>query len=50
MSKNVFLDLGFNAKEAADLKLRSRLFMALQEAIRKSGKTQKEIAATIGAD
>jgi predicted XRE-type DNA-binding protein len=34
MSKNVFLDLGFNEEEAAGLKLRSYLFMALQEVIR----------------
>ena len=50
MSKNVFLDLGFSKKEAAALKLKSYLFMALQEIIRNSGMTQKEIAETIGAD
>jgi predicted XRE-type DNA-binding protein len=50
MSKNVFLDLGFSEEEVAGLKLKSYLFMALQEAIRHSSMTQKEIAETIGAD
>jgi predicted XRE-type DNA-binding protein len=50
MSKNVFQDLGFSEEEAAGLKLKSYLFMALQEAIRNSSKTQKEIAEAIGAD
>lgn len=50
MSKNVFLDLGFEEEEAAGLKLKSYLFMALQESIRNSEKTQKEIAEAIGAD
>ena len=49
MSKNVFRDLGFS-EEAAGLKLKSYLFMALQEAIRHSSMTQKEVAETIGAD
>ena len=35
MSENVFLDLGFSEDEAAGLKLRSYLFIALQEIIRK---------------
>ena len=50
MSKNVFRDLGFSEEEAAGLKLKSYLFMALQEAIRHSSMTQKEVAETIGAD
>ena len=50
MSKNVFQDLGFSEEEAAGLKLKSYLFMALQEVIRQSGMTQKDVAATIGAD
>lgn len=50
MTKNVFKDLGFNEEEAAGLKLRSYLFMELQEIIRKSSMTQKQIAETIGAD
>ena len=50
MSKNVFQDLGFNEEEAAGLKLKSYLFMALQEVIRASDMTQKEVAETIGAD
>ena len=50
MSKNVFLDLGFSEEEAAGLKMKSYLFMALQEIIRASGLTQSEVAETIGAD
>lgn len=50
MSKNVFRNLGFSEEEAAGLKLKSYLFMALQEAIRNSSMTQKEIAETIGSD
>ncbi len=50
MSKNVFLDLGFNEDEAAGLKLRSYLFMALQEIIRNSGMNQSAIAELMGAD
>lgn len=50
MSKNVFEDFGFNKEEAAGLKLKSYLFMSLQEAIRVSGKNQSEIAEIIGAD
>jgi predicted XRE-type DNA-binding protein len=50
MSKNVFLDLGFSEEDSAGLKLRSYLFMALQESIRASSMSQKKIAAVIGAD
>lgn len=50
MSKNVFQDLGFNEEEAAGLKMKSYLFMALQEIIRKGSMTQKEVAEVIGAD
>lgn len=50
MSKNVFLDLGFSEEESAGLKLKSYLFMALQEIIRNSDMTQKEIAEAISAD
>lgn len=50
MSKNVFLDFGFNEEEAAGLKLKSYLFMSLQEAINGSKKNQTEIAAIIGCD
>ncbi len=50
MSKNVFQDLGFSEEEAAGLKLKSYLFMSLQEVIRTSKMTQKQIAETIGTD
>jgi predicted XRE-type DNA-binding protein len=50
MSRNVFLDLGFSEEEAAGLKLKSYLFMTLQEIIRASGLTQVQVAEAIGAD
>lgn len=50
MSKNVFADLGFSEEEAAGLKLRSYLFMALQETIRGSKLSQAKVAQIIGAD
>jgi predicted XRE-type DNA-binding protein len=50
MSRNVFEDLGFSEEEAAGLKLKSYLFMALQEVIRDSSMTQKEIARIVGTD
>src|ERR1700678_496791 len=50
MSKNVFQDLGFDEEEAAGLKLKSYLFMALQEIIRSNSMTQKEVAEIISAD
>jgi predicted XRE-type DNA-binding protein len=50
MSKNVFKDLGFDEEEAAGLKLKSYLFMTLQEIIRKSEMTQAEVAEAVGAD
>lgn len=54
MSKNVFADLGFNEEQAAGMKLKSYLFMSLQEAIKnsmkKDGINQTEVAAVIGAD
>lgn len=50
MSKNVFADLGFSEEESAGLKLKSFLFMALQEIVRHSRLSQKEIGEIIGAD
>lgn len=50
MSKNVFSDLGFDDEEAAGLKMKSYLFMTLQEAIRSSDLTQAQVAEAIGAD
>ncbi len=44
------MDLGFKEEEAAGLKLKSYLFMSLQEAIANSKKNQNEIAKLIGAD
>lgn len=49
MTRNVFEDLGFEDK-AAGMQLKSYLLMALQEAIRVSGLTQKEVAEYIGCD
>ena len=50
MSKNVFRDFGFSEEESAGLKLKSYLFMSLQEIITHSEKNQTEIAEIIGAD
>lgn len=50
MSKNVFSDMGLSEDEAAGLKLKSYLFLSLQEAIKCSGKKQAEVAAIIGID
>lgn len=50
MSENVFLDLGFEEEEAAGLKLKSLLFILLQESIKSKGLTQAEIAKKIGTD
>ena len=50
MSKNVFQDFGFSEEEAAGLKLKSYLFISLQEAIKASKKNQTEIAEIIGCD
>jgi predicted XRE-type DNA-binding protein len=50
MSKNVFLDLGFSEDEAAGLKLRSYLFMALQDIVKSSKLKQSEIGIILGAD
>jgi len=50
MKKNVFLNFGFSGEEAAGLKLKSYLFMSLQEAITNSKKNQTQIAELIGAD
>ncbi len=50
MSKSVFSDLGFSEEEAAGLKMKSYLFMTLQEVIGESGLSQAQVAETIGAD
>lgn len=50
MSKNVFTDLGFTEEEATGLKLKSYLFMSLQEAIKTSGAKQADVAKIIGTD
>lgn len=50
MSKNVFSDLGFSDEEAAGLKMKSYLFMALQEIIRASDMPQTQVAEVIGTD
>ena len=45
---NVFLDLGFDPEEAANLKMRSTLMNELREFIRKQGLTQKQAADLMG--
>ena len=50
MSKSIFSDLGFSDEEAAGLKMKSYLFVALQEIIRASDMPQAQVAEVIGAD
>ena len=47
-SGNVFRDLGFPAGEAAHLKIRADLMIALTELIRARGLTQADAAAFLG--
>jgi len=45
---NVFADLGFEAKEAANLKVRARLMVRLRRFIKEHGMTQEEAADFFG--
>ncbi len=45
---NVFADLGFGPEEAANLKVRSRLMMRLEDYITEKGMTQEAAAAFFG--
>jgi predicted XRE-type DNA-binding protein len=47
-SDNVFEDVGFEAKEAANLKIRADLLLDLREYIRARGWTQAEAADFFG--
>ena len=47
-SDNVFKDLGFEAEEAANLKIRADLLIDLRDYIRTRGWTQSEAAAFFG--
>lgn len=47
-SGNVFLDLGFSAAEAEDLRLRSDLMIRVKDLIRAKGRPQREIAQLLG--
>lgn len=47
-SDNVFEDVGFDANEAANLKIRADLLLDLREYIRARGWTQSEAAAFFG--
>ena len=47
-SGNVFEDLGFDKEEAANLKIRSRLMMSLEDYIEREGLTQAEAAERLG--
>ena len=44
---NVFADLGFDPVEAANLKLRSEVMMAIEQWVNNSGLTQKEIGEVL---
>jgi predicted XRE-type DNA-binding protein len=47
-SKNVFRDLGFNAEEAENLRIRSALMVAITKHIQQTELTQKEAAHLLG--
>lgn len=47
-SENVFEDLGFNAEEAANLKVRADLMLDLRNYINERGWTQKQAATFFG--
>lgn len=47
-TNNVFLDLGFSAEEAANLKLRSMLMVELEQYIQDKRLTQKRAAERLG--
>ena len=47
-TSNIFRDLGFNAKEAENLKLRARLMVELEKHIREKRLTQKRAAERLG--
>ncbi len=47
-SNNVFRDLGFGAKEAENLRIRSALMIVLTEHIKRASMTQKEAAENLG--
>jgi predicted XRE-type DNA-binding protein len=47
-SGNVFLDLGFDAEEAAHLEVRSSLMFAIRKLIQEEGLTQAKAAQLLG--
>lgn len=47
-SGNVFADLGFDAEEAANLKLRSQLMIEVDKALMEKKLTQKAAAEALG--
>jgi predicted XRE-type DNA-binding protein len=47
-SGNVFQDLGFDAEEAENLKLRADLMMRIEDSYKKSGATQAATAKALG--
>ena len=49
-SGNVFLDIGFDEAEAAELLAKSKLSLELQRAIRARNLTQNQAAALCGTD
>jgi len=49
-SGNVFADIGFTAAEAGDLSVKTRLILAIKDAIRARKLTQLEAAHLFGTD
>jgi len=47
-SGNVFADLGFDAEEAANLKLRSQLMIEIEKVLKEKHLTQKSAAQVLG--
>jgi predicted XRE-type DNA-binding protein len=47
-TENIFRDLGFDAAEAENLKLRSRLMQRVEKFVKQSNMTQSEAASVLG--
>ena len=48
MPENIFKEIGFSEQEAANLRIRARLMMILEDVIKEEGLTQKQAAKLFG--
>lgn len=48
MPQNVYEEIGFSKQEAANLRIRARLMMILEDVIKDEGLTQKQAARLFG--